>query len=69
MEENENVIEGLKKLYPSDKKKKKFVYLDKYDAYKESTDARLHLLERSINGCYISLAILTTLLVIVIITK
>lgn len=69
MEENENVIEELKKIYPSEKKKKKFVYLDKYETYKESTDAKLHLMERSLNACYIGLAILASWLLLITFMK
>jgi len=54
MEENENIVEELKKIYSSkDKKKKKFVYLDKYETYKDQTDEKIRLMEKSINLCYI----------------
>jgi len=69
MEKEENVIEELKKIYPSAKPKKKFVYLDKYDAYKELTDNKIRLLERSLNGCFIAIAVLALILVVIVINK
>lgn len=70
MEENENIIEELKKIYPvKDKPKKKFVYLDKYDAYKESIDVRLHILERSLNICYVGIGVLAFWLLLITLNK
>lgn len=40
------------------KKKKKFVYLDKFETYKEDTDEKIRLMQRSINICYISIGVL-----------
>lgn len=51
------------------KKKKKFVYLDKYEAYKESTDGRIHSLERSLNICYVGLGVLATWLLLLTLTR
>jgi len=45
MEEPETEIKSFKK-------KKKFVYLDKYEAYKETTDDKIKLMQKSINICY-----------------
>ncbi len=69
MEEKENIIDELKKIYPDEKKKKKFVYLDKYEIYKEITDTRLHSLERSLNACYIGIGILAVCIVLIVILK
>ena len=46
------------------KKKKKFVYLDKYEAYKESTDDKIRLMQKSINICYVVIGILTIAVVL-----
>lgn len=51
------------------KKKKKFVYLDKYDTYKENTETRLHSMERSLNVCYVGLGVLATWLLLITLTK
>lgn len=67
--EEENVIEELKKIYPSEKKKKKFVYLDKYEVYKESTNGKLHSMERSLNVAYVALGILAVWLLLITLTK
>jgi hypothetical protein len=70
MEENENIIEELKKIYPvKDKPKKKFVYLDKYEAYKDNTDGRLHILERSLNICYVGIGVLAFWLLLITLNK
>ena len=69
MEKEENIIEELKKIYPSEKKKKKFVYLDKYEAYKEATDARLHSMERSLNVCYVGLGVIAIWLLLITLTR
>jgi hypothetical protein len=53
MEETQNQVEGN-----YNKKKKKFVYLEKYDLYKEETDEKIQLLQKSINISYIVIAAL-----------
>ena len=42
MEENEDILGESKRIH-STKKKKKFVYLDKYEAYVESTNEKFTL--------------------------
>jgi hypothetical protein len=69
MEEKENIIDELKKIYPDEKKKKKFVYLDKYEAYKENADGRLHILERSLNICYVGIGVLAFWLLLITLNK
>jgi hypothetical protein len=59
MEEPENST-GEK----SFKKKKKFVYLDKFETYKEVTDEKIRLMQRSINICYLALAVQAAAIVI-----
>ncbi len=53
MEETQNQVEGN-----YNKKKKKFVYLEKYDLYKEETDEKIQLMQKSINISYIVIAAL-----------
>ena len=45
MEETQNQAEPTS----NKRAKKKFVYLEKYDLYKEGTDARIANIERSLN--------------------
>lgn len=51
------------------KKKKKFVYLDKYEAYKETTDEKIKLMQTSINIGYGILAVIVTCLVVLALVK
>lgn len=53
MQETENKEEEK-----SFKKKKKFVYLDKYETYKELTDDQITALQRSVNFCYVGMGII-----------
>lgn len=47
------------------KKKKKFVYLDKYETYKEITDEKIRLMQRSLNICYLGLAVLLAAIILI----
>jgi hypothetical protein len=69
MEKEENIIEELKKIYPSDKKKKKFVYLDKYETYKEHTDDVIKAMQQSINIGYVGMGVLAIWLLLITLTK
>lgn len=53
MEETQNQAESN-----YNKKKKKFVYLEKYDLYREQTDDKIQLMQRSINISYVIIAAL-----------
>jgi hypothetical protein len=53
MEENQNQVEGN-----YNKKKKKFVYLEKYELFKEETDEKIQSIQKSINISYIVIAAL-----------
>lgn len=59
MEETQNQVEGI-----FNKKKKKFVYLDKYELYKEITDAKIGHLERALNAGYVVVGILTVWIIL-----
>lgn len=59
MEETQNQVEGI-----FNKKKKKFVYLDKYELYKEITDAKIRHLERALNAGYVAVGILTVWIIL-----
>jgi len=59
MEEPENST-GEK----SFKKKKKFVYLDKFETYKEVTDEKIRLMQKSINISYVITGILVIAVVL-----
>ena len=70
MEENENVIEELKKIYPNrDKKKKKFVYLDKYQDYVQGVQEVIESLRYNLNICYLLIAGLIVAVVTLAIIK
>lgn len=60
MESTQNQAEAT-----ANKKKKKFVYLEKYESYKESTDERIRLMQKSINIGYAIMGILFCLIVLV----
>lgn len=51
------------------KKKKKFVYLDKYEAYKESTDEKIRLMQTSINIGYAIMGVLVTCIIVLALVK
>jgi hypothetical protein len=59
MEETHNQVEA-----GSIKKKKKFVYLEKYEAYKEAADARMNSLERSLNVGFVAIGILVVWIIL-----
>lgn len=66
----ENVVEELKKIYPTkDKKKKKFVYLDKYESYVIGTQAEIKSLRESLNKHYIIIVLLSIVVIAVAIIK
>jgi len=66
MGENENMEEGLRKIYPSDKKKKKFVYLDKYEKNKDLVNDQIMSLRTSMRIFYVVIAILGLTLIYVL---
>lgn len=66
MEENENLEEGLRKIYPSDKKKKKFVYLDKYEKNRDLVNDQIMSLRTSMRIFYVVIAILGLTLIYVL---
>jgi hypothetical protein len=51
------------------RKKKKFVYLDKYETYKTHTDDRIRLIQKSINMNYILIGLLAIGLLTIILAK
>lgn len=59
MEETQNQI-----VENSGRKKKKFVYLDKYEMNKDRIDEKIKFLELSINICYVLIAALSACLII-----
>jgi len=64
MEETQNqVVES------STRKKKKFVYLEKYELYKEQTDEKIRLMQTSINIGYGILGVIITCLVVLALSK
>jgi len=64
MQETENQQENSQ-----GKKKRKYVYLDKYEVYKADTDYRISILERSLNGCYVSMVVLIVWIILLTINK
>jgi hypothetical protein len=62
----DDVLEELKKIYPGkDKPKKKFVYLDKYETYKEEIENKFKAVNNSINTIYILLGVMIVLLTLI----
>lgn len=53
----------------SSKKKKKFVYLDKFETYKEVTDERIRQMSVSINIVYAILGVVVTALIVLALVK
>lgn len=64
MSENKNqVVES------STRKKKKFVYLDKYELHKDQIDERIRLIQVSVNIGYGILGVIITCLVVLALFK
>lgn len=61
MEETNNQAEKS-----SNKKKKKFVYLEKYEVYKEQTDGKIKQLEKAVNFSYLLMALVWIVLLMII---
>ena len=64
MEETQNQAESN-----YNKKKKKFVYLEKYDLYREQTDDKIQLMQRSINISYVIIAALAVAVAIALLNQ
>lgn len=59
----------IKQEEKSFKKKKKFVYLDKYETYKEITDEKIRQMSVSINIVYAILGVVVTALITLALVK
>lgn len=61
MEETQNQVEPTS----NKRAKKKFVYLEKYDLYKEGADARMANIERSLNVGFVVMGILVVWIILI----